>query len=255
MMEPQSLTFTGRLRSVNCAINGIQIMLKTQHNAWLHAVATVAVIALGLAVRLSAAEWCWIVLAIVSVWTAEALNTAFEFLTDVASPSFHPIAGKAKDVAAAAVLLAACGAAAIGLLVFGPHVPNTVEGRSLAVGSQDIAHCDAPSGSLRRCLLRDGNWEHRVYIENGIRTDVALQLLVAIRDGRVINNVQGPELPAFNVSRVWQIRKAQRSGGQAIPHEFEIRTLERPAQPEGFSFLVNLRQEFVEVVACASWTA
>jgi diacylglycerol kinase (ATP) len=94
-----SLAFGGQLRSVKCAVRGIAIMLKTQRNAWLHAVAAVAVIAVGAAVRLSVSEWCWIVLAITSVWTAEALNTAFEFLTDVASPDFHPIAEKAKDVA------------------------------------------------------------------------------------------------------------------------------------------------------------
>ena len=102
-------------------------MLKTQHNAWLHAVATVAVIGVGVAVRLSVSEWCWIVLAITSVWTAEALNTAFEFLTDVASPDFHPIAEKAKDVAAGAVLLAACGAAVIGVMVLGPHVLGLIQ--------------------------------------------------------------------------------------------------------------------------------
>jgi diacylglycerol kinase len=62
------------------------------------------------------------VLAITSVWTAEVLNTAFEFLTDVASPDFHPIAEKAKDVAAGAVLLAACGAAVIGVMVLGRRV-------------------------------------------------------------------------------------------------------------------------------------
>ena len=136
----------------------------------------------------------------------------------------------------------------LALCLFGAVTANPL------LGSQDIAHCDAPIGSLRRCLLRDGNWEHRVYVENGIRTVVALQLLVAIRDGRVINKVQAPELPAFNVSRVWQIRKAQRSGDHTIPHEFEIKTLEHPAQPEGFSFLVNVRKQFIEVVACASWT-
>lgn len=85
-------------------------------------VATIVVIAVGLALRLSMGEWCWIVLAITSVWTAEALNTAFEFLTDIASPDFHPIAEKAKDVAAGAVLLAASGSVAIGALVLGPHV-------------------------------------------------------------------------------------------------------------------------------------
>jgi diacylglycerol kinase len=58
----------------------------------------------------------------VAVGTAEVLNTAVEFLTDVASPTFHPIAGKAKDVAAGAVLIAAIGAVVIGLLVFWPHV-------------------------------------------------------------------------------------------------------------------------------------
>ena len=59
-----------------------------------------------------------------AVWTAEALNTAFEFLTYVASPSFHPLAGHAKDVAAGAVLIAAIGAVVIGLLVFGPHLES-----------------------------------------------------------------------------------------------------------------------------------
>jgi len=117
-----SLTFTGRVRSVRYAVHGIRIMVASQHNAWIHASATVAVTSVGLVMHLSAAEWCWIVLAIVSVWTAEALNTAFEFLTDVASPTFHPVAGKAKDVAAGAVLLSAIGSVIIGLLVLGPHV-------------------------------------------------------------------------------------------------------------------------------------
>ena len=66
-------------------------------------------------------EWCAVILAIVSVWTAEALNTALEFLTDLASPAFHPLAGMAKDVAAGAVLLASMGAALVGFLIFWPH--------------------------------------------------------------------------------------------------------------------------------------
>lgn len=117
-----SLTFTGRLRSIRYALRGIRIMLASQHNAWIHAAATVAVAIVGLTLGLSAAEWCWIVLAVMAVWTAEALNTAFEFLTDVASPNFHPIAGKAKDVAAGAVLLSAIGSVVIGALVLGPHI-------------------------------------------------------------------------------------------------------------------------------------
>jgi len=121
-MASNSLTFTGRLRSVKFAVRGIATMLKTQHNALLHAAATALVISTGLLLKLSVGEWCWIVLAITSVWTAEALNTAFEFLTDVASPEFHPLAEKAKDVAAGAVLLAALGSVAIGGLVLGPRI-------------------------------------------------------------------------------------------------------------------------------------
>jgi diacylglycerol kinase len=119
MLKTNSLTFTGRVRSFSCALRGIRVMLRSQHNAWLHAVATLLVCGAGLALQITPGEWCWIVLAIMAVWTAEALNTAFEFLTDVASPSFHPIAGQAKDVAAGAVLISAL---AIGCLIFGPRV-------------------------------------------------------------------------------------------------------------------------------------
>jgi diacylglycerol kinase (ATP) len=57
-----------------------------------------------------------------AVWTAEALNTAFEFLADAASPEFHPLVKHAKDVAAGAVLISAIGSVVIGTLILGPHV-------------------------------------------------------------------------------------------------------------------------------------
>ena len=126
MDNNSSLTFTGRIRSMRCAFVGVRLMVASQKNAWIHAAATLAVVAVGFFLRLTTAEWCWIVLAVVSVWTAEALNTAFEFLTDVASPQFHPLAGKAKDVAAGAVLIAALGSVVIGILVLGPHVVSEI---------------------------------------------------------------------------------------------------------------------------------
>lgn len=122
MNQEASLTLRGRLKSFRCAIRGIVVMIRSQHNAWIHAVATVVVCVAGVFFGLSRSEWCWIVLAIVVVWTAEALNTAFEFLADVASPTFHPVAGKAKDVAAGAVLVAALGSSVIGILIIGPHI-------------------------------------------------------------------------------------------------------------------------------------
>jgi len=97
-------------------------MIRCQHNAWIHAAATIVVIVLGVFFQLSRFEWCWIVLAIAIVWTAEALNTAFEFLADAASPNFHPVVRDAKDVAAGAVLITAIAAVIIGAIVFWPHV-------------------------------------------------------------------------------------------------------------------------------------
>ena len=127
MPENNRLTFDGRIRSVRFALRGIRIMVASQQNAWIHAAVTIVVVAAGLIVGLPTSSWAWIVLAIGSVWTAEALNTAFEFLTDVASPDFHPLAEKAKDVAAGAVLLAAVGAVVIGGLVFGPVIAGLLE--------------------------------------------------------------------------------------------------------------------------------
>ncbi|MDI6448941.1 diacylglycerol kinase family protein [Anaerobaca lacustris] len=120
--DPRPLTLSARIESFRCAARGVRLMLRSQHNAWLHAVASCGVLIVGGLCVLSGAEWCWIVLAIMSVWTAEALNTALEFLADVASPEFHPLVGYAKDVAAGGVLISALGSAIIGILVLGPHI-------------------------------------------------------------------------------------------------------------------------------------
>jgi len=67
-------------------------------------------------------EWIVVVLCVAVVLSLEAMNTAIEHLTDLVSPGFHPLAGKTKDVAAAAVLLAAMGAVVVGLLIFLPKI-------------------------------------------------------------------------------------------------------------------------------------
>ncbi|MFC1765238.1 diacylglycerol kinase family protein [Planctomycetota bacterium] len=117
----ERFTVVGRLKSFDYALRGVLLMLKSQHNAWLHAVATLTVVVTGRCLGLTSSEWCWLVLAIMAVWTAEALNTALEFLADVASPEFHPLVEKAKDVAAGAVLISATGSTVIALLVIGPY--------------------------------------------------------------------------------------------------------------------------------------
>ena len=121
MSTPRKFSIRARGASFSHAVRGLRFMMQTQHNAWLHAAATVAVCVAAAGFQITRVEWCLIVLSMMSVWTAEAFNTALECLTDLASPELHPLAGKAKYVAAAAVLITAVGAATIGVVVFTPY--------------------------------------------------------------------------------------------------------------------------------------
>lgn len=116
------LALLPRLRSFTYAARGIRTVVVSQPNVWIHAAASCVVVAAGLALGVGRFEWLALVFALVSVWTAEALNTAFEALCDVASPEFHPLVARAKDVAAGAVLICAVGAVVTAGLVFVPHL-------------------------------------------------------------------------------------------------------------------------------------
>lgn len=111
-----------RINSFRYALQGLSELFRSQPNARIHLFVTVAVVALGFYCHLSRLEWVAICICISLVLTAEALNTALEYLTDLMSPDYHPLAGKAKDVAAAAVLLAAIGAVVVGLILFLPRL-------------------------------------------------------------------------------------------------------------------------------------
>lgn len=108
-----------RVRAFGHALAGWWHM-RTQPHAWVHAIATLMVVAVGLWLALPLSDWAMLALAVTLVWVAEMLNTAIEAAVDVAAPGFHPLAKIAKDVAAGAVLAAAVGAVVIGGLVLGP---------------------------------------------------------------------------------------------------------------------------------------
>lgn len=109
-----------RLASFRYAFAGWWYMLRTQRNAWIHAVISTLVFLLGLWLGLGALEWAILFLTIGLVWMAEFVNTALEAVVDLASPDLHPLAKVGKDVAAAAVLVGACTAVVVGLLILGP---------------------------------------------------------------------------------------------------------------------------------------
>lgn len=121
-MSPSSqpFTFKSRLLSFRYAFSGWVYVLRTQHNAWIHAVASVMVFVVAFWLRVTARDWAVLILTVMAVWMAEFLNTAIEAVVDMVTPDHHPLAKVAKDVAAAAVLVGACGAVLIGLLILGP---------------------------------------------------------------------------------------------------------------------------------------
>ena len=119
MTEPFSVA--ARLRSFRYAFAGIATLLREQHNARLHLLASVAVIGLGLALQISRADWLAVLLAMALVWLAEAMNSALEYLCDAAVPEEHALIRKAKDVAAGGVLICALFAVVVAGLVFLPR--------------------------------------------------------------------------------------------------------------------------------------
>ena len=122
-LRPANPPTRGRLlRSFGYALRGVAAVLVTQANARIHAAATILVIAASWWLQLSALEWCVVVLAIGGVWMAEAFNTAIEALVDLVSPEYHPLAARAKDVAAGAVLCASIAAVIVASIIFLPKL-------------------------------------------------------------------------------------------------------------------------------------
>jgi len=120
--SPGEFSLSNRLASFRYAVEGIVFALRTQHNAWVHGVATLAVCAGGTWLDVSASDWRWLIACIVLVWLAELMNTAFEHVCDVVSPQLDDAVKRAKDVAAGAVLVCVLGAVAIGASVFWPYL-------------------------------------------------------------------------------------------------------------------------------------
>jgi diacylglycerol kinase (ATP) len=112
--------FKSRSNSFRYAFAGWWFVIRTQRNAWIHAIVSIAVIIVSLWLGLNLRDWAVIILTISLVWTAEFINTALEAVVDLASPSQHQLARVGKDVGAAAVLIAAGAAALVGFFILGP---------------------------------------------------------------------------------------------------------------------------------------
>ena len=105
-----------------CAGRGLALLCLAQPNFRIHLFASFCAIALGWFFAISTIEWLVLVVTITVVLTTEALNTVLEKVVDLYQPDRHPIARDAKDLAAAAVLVASTGALIVGVILFGPRL-------------------------------------------------------------------------------------------------------------------------------------
>jgi diacylglycerol kinase (ATP) len=111
-----------RLASFKYAFSGLGSLIKHEHNARLHLLAALLVIAMGFILGISRAEWMILVIIIAMVFITEILNSAIESLADFVSPQYSEIIKRVKDYCAAAVLIAAITSVVVGLIIFLPKV-------------------------------------------------------------------------------------------------------------------------------------
>ncbi|MFC2114250.1 diacylglycerol kinase family protein [Bacteroidota bacterium] len=122
MKTEYKATITKRLKSFVYAYNGIVYLFKSQGNVTIHSIFAALVFICGILLKLNIMEWCMIIFSIGFVFVTETINTSIEQFIDFISPSYNVSAGRAKDLAAGAVLLAAITAILIGLVIFIPKI-------------------------------------------------------------------------------------------------------------------------------------
>ena len=120
--SPEPFSLLKRLKSFQFAFAGIRRFFVSEHNAWLHVLATIGVILLCILFPVSHLELVMLVFCVGFVWSAEIFNTCIEKIMDHISTEKHPAIKTIKDMSAAAVLVSAVTALAAGLIIFIPKI-------------------------------------------------------------------------------------------------------------------------------------
>ena len=108
----------GFRKSFLFAVQGFRTAVRTERNIKVMLAGGAFAVAMGAVLRLDLVSWAVVLLCCGVVISAELLNTAVETVVDLVSPEFHPLAGRAKDIAAAATWVLSLVVAVVGVLVF-----------------------------------------------------------------------------------------------------------------------------------------
>jgi diacylglycerol kinase (ATP) len=121
-MNNGKFSIIDRIKSFKYAFNGLKLFFIHDHNGRVHLFAAIVAIGMSFYLEISGLEWIAILSVISAVFVAEIINASIEKLADVVSPDFHPKIKVVKDLVAAAVLVAAFLAVAVGAIVFIPKL-------------------------------------------------------------------------------------------------------------------------------------
>lgn len=115
-------------KSFGYAFQGIFDTVRKERNIKIHLFATVCVIIAGILLHITKAEWITCLILFGLVISLELVNTAIESVVDLVTEERRPLAKRAKDAAAGAVLVSAIFAAVIGLMIFIPYLAAFFKG-------------------------------------------------------------------------------------------------------------------------------
>ncbi len=105
-------------RKFRDAFRGVKVGVRGQSSFRVHLAVGVAVVAIGIVLKVGLPEWCILALCVAGVLTAEMVNSSLESMAKAITGESDPHLGNSLDIASAAVLVSALGAAAVGLIVF-----------------------------------------------------------------------------------------------------------------------------------------
>lgn len=112
------------MTSVQNAWKGIRVAFISERHLRFHGLAALSALIGALILQFSFIEWIIVILVVIGMISLELVNTAIETVVDLVQPEWHQEAGKAKDIAAGACLIYACGAAVIGVMLYIPKLIN-----------------------------------------------------------------------------------------------------------------------------------
>ncbi|WP_453994902.1 diacylglycerol kinase family protein [Bacillus nitroreducens] len=114
------------IKSFSYAFMGLRGAFFSERNFRIHVIVSVLVVSSGFFFQITKVEWLIILLVVGGMFSIELVNTAIEKVVDLVTSEYHPLAKKAKDIAAGAVLIYAILSVIVGLIIFLPYLKGLI---------------------------------------------------------------------------------------------------------------------------------